>query len=146
MDAITILGTAGALANIIDAVYRSIRVLRDLNDRWKGADLMVMNLITQLVALKAALSKIEEWMSSLLGWEEHHYQLVMDIGESIGCCRILVKSMEDQLATLTCNEHNTLDLQSRLQVVFADKAGRDFQKYIKRQTSALTLLLVACNW
>lgn len=146
MDAITVLGTAGALANLIDTVCKSIKVLHDLHDRWKGADLMVMNLITQLVALKAALAKIEEWMSSELAYKEHYYQLVMDIGESIGCCRILVKSMEDQLATLKCNEHNTLDLQSRLQVVFADKAGRDFQKYIKRQTSALTLLLVACNW
>ena len=146
MDAITILGTAGAVANIIDAVYRSIRFLRDLHDRWKGADLEVLNLITQLVALKAALGKISEWISSELAYKAHHYQLVMDLGESIGCCKILVKAVEDQLATLQCNEHQKLDLQSRLQVVFADKAGRDFQKYIKRQTSALTLLLVACNW
>lgn len=145
MDAITILGTTGAVANIIDTVCRSIKMLRDLHDRWKGADFVVLNLITQLVALKAALAKIEQWISSDLAYKAHHYQLVMDIGESIGCCRILVKSMEDQLAALKCDEHNTLDFQSRLQVVFADKAGRDFQKYIKRQTSALTLLLVACN-
>ena len=121
-------------------------MLRDLHDRWKGADLEVVNLITQLVALKAALAKISEWISSDLAYNIHYYQLVMDLEECIGCCKILVKAMEDQLAKLQCNEHQTLNLQSRWRLVFADKAGRDFQKYIKRQTSALTLLLVACNW
>lgn len=146
MDAITILGTAGAVANIIDSVAKSINVLHELYDRWKSADLAMMNLITQLVALKAAIGKISEWISSDLAYEPHHYQLVIDLGDSIGCCRILVKSMEERLTTLKCNEEDNLDFSSRLQMVFEHKTWCDFQRYIKRQTDALTLLLVACNW
>lgn len=38
------------------------------------------------------------------------------------------------------------DLGSKIRVVFEDKASKDFQIFIERQTNALTLLLVACNW
>ncbi|KAL8790150.1 MAG: hypothetical protein Q9195_006530 [Heterodermia aff. obscurata] len=145
MDAITILGTAGAVVNIIDLIGKSIKTLRDLRERWKDAEFITLNLITQLIALKAALSKISEWISSDLAYHPHHYQLVMDLGESIGCCKMLVKSMDDQLARLQCGPDDKLDLESRLRIVFEDKTSHDFQKYIKRQTNALTLLLVACN-
>ena len=59
---------------------------------------------------------------------------------------MLVKSMDDQLARLQYGSDDKLDLDSRLRIVFEDKTSHDFQKYIKRQTNALTLLLVACNW
>ena len=146
MDAITILGTAGAVVNIIDLIGKSINTLRKLHEKWKDAEFIILNLITQLIALKAALSKISEWISSDLAYHPHHYQLVMDLGESIGCCKMLVKSMDSQLARLQCGSDNKLDFESRLRVVFEDKISQDFQKYIKRQTNALTLLLVACNW
>ena len=145
MEAIAILGTAGAVVNVIEIVGKSLKKLRDLQTRWKDADLVVINLVTQLVALKAALSKISEWISSDLAYQPHHYQLVIDFGESIGCCKRLVKSMDDQLAKLAWDEDNRLDVESRLRVVIGDKATQDFQKYMQRQTSALTLLLVACN-
>ncbi len=83
MDAITILGTAGAVVNIIDIIGRSIKTLRDLHDRWEDADLIALNLITQLGALKAALSQISEWVSSDLAYHPHHYQLVMDLGSQL---------------------------------------------------------------
>ena len=145
MDAITILGTAGAVVNILDSIGKSINTLRDLRERWKDAEFIALNLITQLVALKAAMSQISEWISSDLAYHPHHYQLVMDLGESIGCCRLLVKSMDDQLSRLRCGSDDKLDLGSRLRIVFEDKTSHDFQKYIKRQTNALNLLLVACN-
>lgn len=146
MEAITILGTAGAVVNIIDIVGRSIKTLRDLHERWKDADIVAINLISQLIALKAALRRISEWISSDLAYHPHHYQLVMDLGDSIGCCNMLVRSMDDQLAKLRCGLNDKLDVESRLRVVFENKIGEDFQKYIQRQTSALTLLLTACNW
>lgn len=145
MDAITILGTAGAVVNIIDIIGRSIKTLRDLHDRWEDADLIALNLITQLVALKAALSQISEWVSSDLAYHPHHYQLVMDLGESIGCCTLLVKSVDDQLAKLQCGTNSRLDRGSRLRIVFENKVCENFQMYIQRQTNALTLLLTACN-
>jgi hypothetical protein len=41
---------------------------------------------------------------------------------------------------------NTIDLKSKIQPVFKNRAKKDFQKFVKRQASALTLLLKACNW
>lgn len=146
MDAITILGTAGAVVNIIDIIGRSIKTLRDLHDRLEDADLIALSLITQLVALKAALSRISEWVSSDLAYHPHHYQLVMDLGDSIGCCKMLVKSMDDQLAKLQCGTNSSLDTESRLRIVFENKVCENFQLYIQRQTNALVLLLTACNW
>ena len=146
MDAITILGTAGAVVNIIEVIGRSIKTLRDLYERWNDAELIAINLITQLIALKAALAKISEWITSDLAYQEHHYQLVMDLGESIGCCKMLVKSMDGHLAKLQCGLDNRLDVESRLRIVFESKVCENFQNYIQRQTSALTLLLTACNW
>ena len=146
MDAITVIGTVGAVANIIDIISKSIKTLRDLHERWRDADLIAINLITQLVALKAALAKISEWITSDLSDQPHHYQLVMDLGESIACCKMLVKSMDDQLAKLQCGVDNRLDVESRLRIVFENRVCEDFQKYVQRQTNALTLLLAACNW
>lgn len=54
--------------------------------------------------------------------------------------------MDAQLSKIAWTEESKLDLDSRIRVVFEDKAIKDFQIFIERQTSALTLLLVACNW
>jgi guanine nucleotide-binding protein G(i) subunit alpha len=70
----------------------------------------------------------------------------MDLGESIGCCKLLVKSVDDQLAKLQCGTNSRLDTESRLRIVFENKVCENFQMYIQRQTNALTLLLTACNW
>ena len=90
MDAMTILGTVGVATNIIDIISKYIKTLRDLHERWRDADLIAFNLITQLVAMKAALAKISEWITSDLSDQPHHYQLIMDLEKSIACCKMLV--------------------------------------------------------
>ena len=59
-DPISIIGTIGALANIIDVVAKSISTLHILHSRWKQADFTLINLISQLSAFKAGLNKIQE--------------------------------------------------------------------------------------
>ncbi|MCJ1380348.1 hypothetical protein MMC17_003451 [Xylographa soralifera] len=145
MDPATIVGTAAAVADIVGIISKTIKVLRDLHNRWKDADLTIINLMAQLTCLRAALNKISEWVSSDLADVPQHHQLVLDLEDSVTCCRMLVKSMDGQISELDRTADNTLDVGSRIKVVFEDKAGRDFQKFIKRQTSALALLLTACN-
>src|SRR5947208_3478510 len=146
MDPISIISAASAVTSIVQVIGKTISTLRELHERWTDADLTILNLISQLNSLKAALNKISEWISSDLSQAPQHHQLVMDIEDSMACCRILVNSMDDQVSKFDRTTQNTLDLGSKIRVVFDDKASKDFQKFIKRQTSALTLLLVACNW
>lgn len=146
MEPVAFLGTADAVASIISVICKTISTLKDLHDKWKDADLTILNLVSQLSSLKAALGKIAEWIASDLADLPQHHQLVMDLENSITCCKMLLGSMDVQLSKLDWNAESHLDLGSRIRVVFEDKASRDFQTFVARQTSALTLLLVACNW
>ena len=125
---------------------KTINKLRDIHDRWKDADLTIINLISQLTSLRAALNKISEWISSDLADIPQHHQLVMDLEDSVTCCWTLIKLMDNQVSKLNWTVEDDLDIGSRLKVVLEDKASKEFQRFIKRQTSALVLLLTACNW
>jgi uncharacterized membrane protein len=59
MDQITIIGIAGAVADIVEVIGKTTNTMHDLHNRWE-ADMTIFNLITQLNALKAALNKIAE--------------------------------------------------------------------------------------
>ncbi|KAH0559729.1 hypothetical protein GP486_003753 [Trichoglossum hirsutum] len=145
MDPITAIGTAGAIANMIDVVSKAIKSLRDLCDRWKDAGFTILNLIAQLTALRAALTKIQEWIDSDLAGIPQHHQLVMDLDLSVTCCRMLINRIDAQVSELDRTAGDTLDVRSKIRVVFGAKAIEDLQKAIERQIGALTLLLTACN-
>ena len=146
MDPFSIVGATSSIIAIIDAIAKTITSLNELHERWKDADLTIVNLVSQLTSLKAALNKISEWMDSDLANIPQHHQLVIDLESSILCCRVLITSMDSQILKLRRNADSNLDMGSKIRVVFASKESQDFQKFIERQTSALTLLLVACNW
>jgi hypothetical protein len=78
MDPITIIGTASAVANVIEDISKTISSLRALYDKWRGADFTILNRITQLTSLRAALGKISERMSDLISNPQYH-QLVIDL-------------------------------------------------------------------
>jgi hypothetical protein len=143
-DPISIIGTFGAVANIIDVVGKTISTIRELRDEWKEADLTFLSLAAQLTALKAALTKIKEWTDNELG--ESHHQLVMDLDVSMSCCRMLIGKINILLSKLHQTADETLDFSSKVKLVFGSKTIDDVQKLIEQQTSALTLLLTACNW
>ena len=126
MDPLTIIGTTAAIAQMVSIICRTIKTWRELQ--------------------KAALNKLSEWTSSDLAREEQHHQLIIDLGESIICCRMLIESMDDHVHRMDFNAREGLELGRRIRFVLEDKATRDFQIFIQRQTSALTLLLTACNW
>ena len=143
-DAISIIGTVGAVANIIDVVDKTISTFCDLQNKWKEADLTFLSLVAQLTALRAALTKIKQWADNDLG--DPHYQLVMDLDISMSCCRMLIGKIDVLLSELHQTADETLDFSSKVKLVFRSKNIDDVQKLIEQQTSALTLLLTACNW
>jgi hypothetical protein len=141
-DPISIIGTFGAAANIIEVLGKTISTIRELRDEWKEADLTYLSLAAQLTALKAALTKIKEWTDNELG--DPHHQLVMDLDVSMSCLRMLIGKIDTLLSKLHQTADETLDLSSKVKLVFGNKNIDDVQKLIERQTSALTFLLTAC--
>jgi hypothetical protein len=145
MDPVSIIGTAGAVANIIDVVAKAINTIRELAAEYKEADLRFLCLASQLTALRAAFDKIYEWIDSDLVGDPHH-QLVMDLDVSMSCCRLLVGNIEAMLTELRKEDDGKLDVTSKVKLIFSKKNINGLQKLIEQQTGALTLLLTACNW
>ncbi|SRR6266480_7454951 len=143
-EAVAVIGTAGALANVIDVLSNTITTIRELRNEWKEADFTFLCLVSQLAALRAALAKIKEWMDVDIA--DSHHQLVMDLDTSMSCCRILISKLEGQISELRHTPDENLDFSSKMKIVFGSKSMDDLQKMIGRQTNALTLLLAACNW
>jgi guanine nucleotide-binding protein G(i) subunit alpha len=143
-DPLTIIGAASSVASIVELLGKTVSVLHTLHSRWKDADFTFINLIAQLTALKAALSKLQEWMDADM--DEPHHQLVMDLEASVTCCRMLVRRMDSEVEDLQQNSGTGLDAQNKIKLVIKNGALEELQKMVDRQTSALTLLLTVCNW
>jgi guanine nucleotide-binding protein G(i) subunit alpha len=138
-----IIGNAASVVNIVDVLARTISAVRELLLQWEDAEFTCLNLLAQLTALKAALTKIEEWRVSEIA--EAHHQLTMDLDDSVACCRILVRRLDTLLSGLPLNPDGTLNLSAKTKILFRSGSMDDLQKLIERQTNALILLLTACN-
>lgn len=105
---------------------------------------------SQLVALKAALLKIQDWLdaTSATGGIEAHHQLVMDMDMSMSCCRMLVGHLNEKVLELREKEYGRFEWEQKIRGMMAldGKGIKDLRKMLDRQTAALTLLLVACSW
>lgn len=141
-DPLSIVGAISSLAGIIDVLGKSIRTIRDLRGEWKDADLTVLNRVAQLVALKAALIKIQEWKNNeLVG---PHHQLVMDLEFLIKSSGVLAEKVDAELSKLHINQDGVLDKSAKIRmVVWNNMEG--LAKMIERQTAALNLLLSVCH-
>ena len=143
-DPITIIGTAGAVANIVELLNSTISSLRRIRAQWKDADLVASSLVAQLTALKAALGRIQDWMQSEN--EDPHHQLIMDLDLSLDSCQALVKRIDLELSGIRLKETSRLDKTSKVKLIFGGQSIEVVQKMLERQTNALSLLLTACNW
>ncbi|OBT69586.1 hypothetical protein VE03_00846 [Pseudogymnoascus sp. 23342-1-I1] len=144
VDPLTILGAAASISSIVDLLGKTVSTLQTLHSRWKEADFTFINLIAQLIALKAALSKLQEWMDTEV--DEPHHQLVMDLDASVTCCRMLVRRMDSEVEDLQQKSGTGLDAQSKIKLLIKNGTLEELQKMVDRQTGALTLLLTVCNY
>lgn len=144
-DPISIIGAVGAMANIIQVVTKTIQSISHLHDRYKEANLTLLSLASQLTALRAALTRIRDWMENDLDGDPHH-QLVMDLDVSVKSCELLVGKIDMLIGKLADDVGKPLAFKNIVKLVFKENSIEDVQKLIERQTSALALLLTACNW
>ena len=139
-DPLTIVGALGSVAGIIDVLGKSISTIRELQNDWKRADVYVLNIGAQLIALKTALAKIQEWMDNdSVG---SHHQLVMDRDIVITCCKTLVENVDANLSRLKRDQDGKLDMSAKIKLVFGSNMD-ELPKMIERQTVALTAILSA---
>ncbi|KAL6399414.1 guanine nucleotide-binding protein alpha-3 subunit [Ilyonectria robusta] len=142
-DPITLLSTAGAVANSIDALGKTINTIGELQSQFQDADPAVLNLDSQLVALNTALNDINVWAESTP--EEPHHQVVMDLDRCVACCRMLINKIDAEMASFQITPGNELDVASKFRLLLNGKDFENIQRMIGQQTEAFTLLLTACN-
>ncbi|KAH8710057.1 hypothetical protein GQ44DRAFT_776823 [Phaeosphaeriaceae sp. PMI808] len=142
-EALAGIGCVGAICNLIECISKIISTIADLTHKWLEAELHILSLTSQLTALRAATTKIQEWMCRDL--QDIHHQLAMDLDISVKCCRLLIIRVESFFSDLASLAEKPLDFSNRFKVVFGSTGPESIQKLIERQTSALTLLLTACN-
>lgn len=146
IDPISIIGTAGAVANIIDVVAQTIKTVRQLRNEWNEADLTLLSLTSQLAALRAALVKIESWSTAVKD-EDVHHEMFIDLDASVSCCQLLTNKIEAVVSKLHRTPGDTsLRFSDKIRLVCGNNALDGVQKMIANQTSSLTLVLTAINW
>lgn len=141
-DPISIIGAIGAIANIIDVVAKTVSTIRQLHNRWKESDFILINIISQLVALKATLTKIQEWLETDV---DPYHQLVMDLELSLSCCKMLVTRLDGEVLAV-CRTSDWMDNKGKIELLIKHGTLEELQKMVERQSIGLSLLLTACNW
>ena len=143
MDPVSIFATAVAVAKTVDLLAKSIKLVSDLRSQWKTADLEVATFETQLIAVSAALVKIRDWLNRS---RDARDEFLTDVGRCVGYCELLVRIIDKQVSKLQrVDANDKLDTHARVRLLFKAKDMSDAQKMLERVTSALTLLLAACN-
>ncbi|PSN70669.1 hypothetical protein BS50DRAFT_630754 [Corynespora cassiicola Philippines] len=123
-DPPTVIGAVMAVCNIVHVIGKSISTIGELRSRWKNAGIFFISLASQLTVLRAAMSKIQEWIAD--GSEHSHHQFVMDLAVTISCCKIL--------------------LLDKIKIAFGNYDEEELLKLVERHKSSLSLLLNACNF
>lgn len=144
MDPITAVGAVGAILGIIDVITKTIATLRDLQSKVTDASFTVSSIVAQLTALRAALAKIREWVDSES--VETHHQLIMDLGDAISCCGMLMDRLDAEVSTLRAAAGAQLNIKAKIKVALGGKSVNDLQNMIERLTSAVNLVLTAYSW
>ncbi|EWY97184.1 hypothetical protein FOYG_05661 [Fusarium oxysporum NRRL 32931] len=142
-DPLSIIGTAGAIANIIDVLVKTITTVCDMRQAWKVADLSVFAFENQLNLLKFALCEIQKWTESRSNEQSH--QLVMQVDSCVTCCRLLIGKIDGEVSQFQKTVAGDLELGSKLSFLFKTKDMEQIQRMVDQQTHTLTLLLSACN-
>ncbi len=146
MDPVSVIGLGASIVGIIDVVTRTLTSLRQLQQRWKKADLTVGLLVSQLTTLKAALNQISDWVNQRLEGAIQHHQLVIDLESSMESCNMLVSLMDGSISELNFDEKNSLVFESRAKAVLQDAQVKECVSHLHNQAMALNLLLTAINW
>jgi hypothetical protein len=134
-------GLVAGVASIISVIGKSIITLNSLRQQYKEAEFNIKLLTGHLQLIRTALCRVQKWAECLSN-EPCHYQLIMDLDQSVEHCRILIEHVDDQLSRLQWDD-GLLKFGSKALFLFEDKATSELLTLLDRQMNALTLYLVA---
>ncbi|KAK3622342.1 Guanine nucleotide-binding protein alpha-2 subunit [Elasticomyces elasticus] len=144
---VTVVTTEGKVSNVIDMLKKTTVQVHAIQHERQNVDYTLLNLISQLTALKAALEMIGKWAEADAA--EPHHQLQMDLDRCLTGCRVLVAKL-DQVTEHIQNCLLNRDLAPSVVETTMSSAlaeAEEIQKYIATQINAMNLLLTAfqCN-
>jgi guanine nucleotide-binding protein G(i) subunit alpha len=142
-DPLSIAASLSSVITIIDALARVTSKLDHIRTQWQESELVCLQLRTQVSILRAAMSKIQEWMED--SSDESHHLLVMDLESALKCCNLLVCKLDGDIAELARNENGDLHTRSKVILILQSRGIDQVSRMLERQTSSINLLLTACN-
>ncbi|KAK5746617.1 Guanine nucleotide-binding protein alpha-2 subunit [Elasticomyces elasticus] len=144
---VTVVTTEGKVSNVIDMLNKTTLQVHAIQHERHNIDYTLLNLVSQLMALKIALEVIGKWAKADAA--ETHHQLQMDLDRCLTGCRSLVARL-DQVTEHIQNCLSNRDLAPSVVETTISSAlaeAEEIQKYIATQINAMNLLLTAfqCN-
>lgn len=141
-----VIGAVGAIVGIVDVVSRTVLTLRDIKARLDGADAKLVELIGELTAIKAALSHVKGLIEDNAN-EDVHYQFVMDLEDTLGCCLPLVQLIDDRVMQAGWHEGETSleAFKNKIALVLRHEDTMDALARVNRMLTALNTLILAYN-
>lgn len=138
------IGLAAGVASIVSVIGKSIVTLTHLRQKYKDAEWNISLLTSHLQLVRTALCRVQNW-AECLSDEACHYQLIMDVEQTVEHCRILIEHVDDQISKLEWDD-GLLKFGSKALFLFEDKATNELLTLLDRQINVLTLCLVASQW
>jgi hypothetical protein len=142
MEPATIIGTLSAAGTIVAGITGVVHDLTRLQERFKEADKTIGLLLTELSAIKGALSQVEDWIKFGAKDSPVQEELAGSFEMSMEGCRTAVSLLSERVKTLhaafTSEEHNFL---TRAKTVWNESALKDHQQHLRAQVQALQFLI-----
>ncbi|KAJ8110505.1 hypothetical protein OPT61_g6677 [Boeremia exigua] len=127
----------------IDRLRQCINALRQLHDRWTGCNETAINLIAQLTALRSNLDNAHDWLSYAIN--DLHPQLLADLDVVMASCAVLVRHVDQLVASLRQPDPGATDCAVRLKYAVGGRSMDRLRDVAERQSESVRLLLAACK-
>jgi hypothetical protein len=139
------LGIVAGVASIVGVIGKSISALAQLRQRYRDAELNITLLTGQLRIVQRALLQVQGWAECLHG-DSQHYQLLIDLEDSITHCKLLVEYIHNQISKFQFGDDDLLGAGSKAIYLLEDQATKDCLTRLDYQINALNLCLTATHW
>ena len=138
------MGLAAGVVSILDVTTRCISKLRDLQKRFKEAEMTIRSLSGLLVTVSACLRELHALLSEVEG--DCYYQLKMDLENGVGDVHVIIRFIEDDLMRFELHPDNSLSVAAKLRVAFADSGSQSYVVCLGHHINALNLLVNIFKW
>lgn len=146
MDPASFLGIVGSAVGIADIATKCVSKLRELQRRWKKADLKLNLLITQINTIRAALEQIARLVPPDTFGDSCDDQLMDNLKDVQACCVLVLGFIDSHVNMLERDEQDNLTTESKAKAVIHEGDINEWVTILEKQSNALNLLLTVISW